>query len=882
MNLAASSMCFAVGALLMGATTAYGGNATEIYETLRVDGPPVCTVEIDEGEMLALCAGVTTTFNATVTCADGYEQANDPTWFLDGSIVGTGASIDLSLAIGTYVLTANCGSCSDVINLDVTDCVSQPRLDASFSNDATEESVGVFMSPNLAPVLGANFAQLKFNMRPFTLAADPSLASGTFTVDSDGTNLQLFTPAGDPIALPAEYDVTTLPVEFYVNATGFGETTLTATYTARAGSPTTDAVLVRVGPFPGVSGESLTEYPFFNFVDAFNENGAIEATLDGSRHAERDGLPYMVYVVNHQPAVGWSINNALNDVSGGAEAGVFSSASIQSNTLTVWASGLDAGTLVSKSYDIVYDFGLDGTLDPGDIIDRLTLGDTAGAYVVKDLTAPGPYTVADATYSGGTFLGQKVYYPTNIGSLGQVPLMIMSHGNGHQYTWYDYLGEHMASHGFIYMSHQNNTGPGIETASTTTLTNTDYILGNLGTIAGGVLDGHVDQDRILWSGHSRGGEGVARAYDRLFDGYVATNYTIDDINLVSSIAPTVFFGATSSDPHKSNYHVIGAAGDGDVSGSPSCTVCQYFRLADRAEAISQTMYVQGADHNDFNCCGFNDYTGPPADEIGRAEAQQVAKGYYLVLGEFYGKDNPAVKEYLTRLYEDLHPIGIDPDTKVALSYMDRDAPSDFVVDDFETNPSEFTSSSGGTVTFDVLNYTETDNEDNNTSFTWVASDPMNGNIYHSGGGDVTKGAVFDYSAGMNRSVEFEIVAGSRDIRGYGHVSFRAAQGTRHPETVAHDDYHSFSVTLRDGAGTSSTIHFGSWGRLTPLFQRTGSGTGAGWANEYGTVRIPIASFETDGSGIDLSDVVAIRLEFGAAFGSDRGRISIDDLQLTLE
>jgi hypothetical protein len=590
----------------------------------------------------------------------------------------------------------------------------------------------------------------------------------------------------------------------------------------------------------------------------------------------------MAYVVEHRTAAGWSFSNTLTDVTGGANAGVFSAASVQSNILTLWASGLDAGSLVSKSYDIVYDFGLDGTLDPGDIIDKLSLTDKAGAYVVKDLTAAGPYSVATDTYSGGSYLGQIVYYPTNIASLGEVPLVIMSHGNGHQYTWYDYLGNHMASHGYIYMSHQNNTGPGIESASTTTLTNTDYFLGNLGTIAGGVLAGHIDQDRIIWSGHSRGGEGVARAYDRLFDGYSASNFVIEDISLVSSIAPTVFLSASVADPHEANYHVIGAAGDGDVSGSPSCSICQYFRLADRAEAVSQTMYVQGTDHNDYNCCGFNDYTGPASAEVGRPEAQMVAKGYYLALVEFYGKDRPATREYLTRMYDDLHPIGIDADTEVALSYMDRNAPNDFVVDDYETNFSEFLSSSNGAVSFDVLNLTETDNEDNNTSFTWNASDPMNGNIYHSDAGDVSRGVVFDHPPGMNLFYELEVAAGSRDVRGYSHVSFRAAQGTRHPETEALDGTHTFSVTLRDGGGTSSTIHFGAWGALSALFQRTGSGTGAGWANEYHTVRIPLTSFETDGSGLDLSDVVAVRLEFGSAFGSERGRISIDDVQLTQE
>ena len=42
----------------------------------------------------------------------------------------------------------------------------------------------------------------------------------------------------------------------------------------------------------------------------------------------------------------------------------------------------------------------------------------------------------------------------------------MSHGNGHNYQWYDHIGRHLASYGYVVMSHENNTGPGSDAAST--------------------------------------------------------------------------------------------------------------------------------------------------------------------------------------------------------------------------------------------------------------------------------------------------------------------------------------------------------------------------------------------------------------------------------
>ena len=91
---------------------------------------------------------------------------------------------------------------------------------------------------------------------------------------------------------------------------------------------------------------------------------------------------------------------------------------------------------------------------------------------------------------------------------------------------------------------------------------------------------------------------------------------------------------------------------------------------------------------------------------------------------------------------------------------------------------------------------------------------------------------------------------------------------------------TFTVTLRDGHGKTSSVNFASYGAITRPYQRTGLGDGAGWANEFSTVRLRLCDFENDGSGIDLADIVAVRLEFGAGHGAARGRIGIDDVELS--
>ena len=126
----------------------------------------------------------------------------------------------------------------------------------------------------------------------------------------------------------------------------------------------------------------------------------------------------------------------------------------------------------------------------------------------------------------------------------------------------------MASYGYVVMSHTNDTQPGMEAASTTTLINTDYIIGHQDTIGGGGLDGHIDEHRITWIGHSRGGEGITRACDRLYDGsYTPEHFTIDDIVLLNSMAPTDFLKTDGSNPHGANFHLWTVSADADVEGS---------------------------------------------------------------------------------------------------------------------------------------------------------------------------------------------------------------------------------------------------------------------------------------------------------------------------
>jgi hypothetical protein len=722
--------------------------------------------------------------------------------------------------------------------------------------------------------LEAPFDQLRLASRAVTVSAE----AGGVELSLEGAGVQLFDPQGQAVSDVLSLAAEELPAEVYlVSALAGVEASLVAEHAADSCGEVGDSLRVRVVALPGLAGGALGDFPWFSFHQVFENTHPVLAALDPGRVPDRVGLEAEVYVVEHKEPADWAADPSLVDVSGATEALVVAELSLAESQVEVWPLPTDPGVALAKGYDLVLDFDGDGALGPGDLIDGLR-AEEPGFHVFGDLTMPGPHGVETLQYSGGSWLGQRTYHPTDIADMGQLPLVVISHGNGHNYTWYDYLGEHLASWGWVVMSHQNNTSPGIETASTTTLTNTDYILGNLGSIGGGVLDGHIDGHAIAWIGHSRGGEGVVRAYDRVMDGnYRPDNFVAEDIVVISSIAPTVFNSVDDSDPHEVPYHLLAGAGDGDVNGAPNCTQCQFFRIAAAARGPLQITYLQGAGHNDFNCCGWNDATGP--DQVGRTEAQRVAKAYYLALLAWYLDDRAVAAEYFERLYDDLTPQALAPTTIVASVQRTALTSDKLVLDDFQQGLPTDEASSGGAVLIDALEPAEDILMDRDSTFGWSPSDPMNGMTWADDRADIDRGLVVGWAEGDEASVAWEVPVDQADWRDWHTVSFRACQVTRHPATVALNGPLDFTVTLVDASGAESAVAFASWGGLNLPYQRTGTGQGSGWANEFETVRIPLHAFDAEGAALDLSDIAELRMEFGGPFGSSQGQVGIDDLEV---
>ena len=62
--------------------------------------------------------------------------------------------------------------------------------------------------------------------------------------------------------------------------------------------------------------------------------------------------------------------------------------------------------------------------------------------------------------------------------------------------------------------------------------------------------------------------------------------------------------------------------------------------------------------------------------------------------------------------------------------------------------------------------------------------------------------------------------------------------------------------------------------------RSVAGSGTGWANEWCTFRLRLSDFRRNGNFPDLANVAAVRFDFGPSSGSTRGRLGLDEIEIT--
>ena len=270
-------------------------------------------------------------------------------------------------------------------------------------------------------------------------------------------------------------------------------------------------------------------------------------------------------------------------------------------------------------------------------------------------------------------INARVWYPEGNGPF---PLVLIVHGNHDMLDYsdpgYGYLGELLASRGFILASVDEN-----------------FINGNLrgesdgrawlllkhledwkrwNDSSAGPFSHKVDMHNIAIMGHSRGGEavGIAAAFNRLShypdDANVKFNFNFD-IKSVFAIAPVdgQYKPAGVFTPIQNvNYMVIHGSHDGDVSSFNGLRAFQRIQFTDGKPWFKAAWYVYRANHGQWNTVWGNKDNGPRSGRfldlrglISPEEQRQFSK---VVIGGFLEATLHGKSEYLP-MFRDHRLIG---------------------------------------------------------------------------------------------------------------------------------------------------------------------------------------------------------------------------------
>ena len=259
------------------------------------------------------------------------------------------------------------------------------------------------------------------------------------------------------------------------------------------------------------------------------------------------------------------------------------------------------------------------------------------------VSAPPEIAKSRSKYWGFDFkklpINGRVWYPQGDGPF---PLVLIVHGNHNMKDFsdpgYGYLGQHLASRGFILASVDEN-----------------FINGNLrgeNDGRGWLLLEHlrrwrtwndslgspfyhkVDMGNIALMGHSRGGEAVAvaAAFNRLShypdDATIKFDYNFD-IKSIVAIAPVdgQYQPAGKPTPVENvNYLVFHGSHDGDVSAFSGLRQYQRIKFTDGQPWFKSAVYMYRANHGQWNTVWGNKDNGPRSGRWLALERADLARG----------------------------------------------------------------------------------------------------------------------------------------------------------------------------------------------------------------------------------------------------------------
>jgi len=257
----------------------------------------------------------------------------------------------------------------------------------------------------------------------------------------------------------------------------------------------------------------------------------------------------------------------------------------------------------------------------------------------------------------------RVWYPEGTGPF---PLVLVVHGNHNMKDYsdpgYRYLGEQLASRGFILASVDENFLNGAlrneNDGRAWMLLKHLQAWRGFNDSAASPLRGKIDMHEIAIMGHSRGGEAVghAAAFNRLArypdDAKVKFDFNFD-IKSVVAIAPVdaQYKPAGQFTPVENvNYLVIHGSHDGDVSAFTGLRQYQRVKFTDGRPWLKSAWYVYRANHGQWNTVWGSTDAGPRSarflDLRGLISPEEQRQFGSVVIGAFLEATLHGKRDYL--------------------------------------------------------------------------------------------------------------------------------------------------------------------------------------------------------------------------------------------
>ena len=483
---------------------------------------------------------------------------------------------------------------------------------------------------------------------------------------------------------------------------------------------------------------------------------------------------------------------------------------------------------------------------------------------------------------------------------GPFPIVLMVHGNHTMEDFseegYAYLGQHLASRGFIAVSVDENfingtwsgdfRGKEMPARAWLLLKHLEQWR-SWNQDSGHALQGKADLDNVLLMGHSRGGEAVAiaAAYNTL--PYFPDN-TEEPFNFqfgikgVIALAPTDYRYFRKIKLENINYLSLQGSYDDDESGFFGLRQLRRIEYTpqpadtpgkQQPRYVKAGVYIQGANHGQFNSTwGRYDYGGMMSrllntyPMISGEEQRKIAKAYVTAFAEQTVHEKEQYKPFLQYAGTGVNWL---PGVNLVNTYYDSETR---ILQDYEEDLDVTQGRDGLEIRAEnlvvwkeeKLTYKNSRSQDNHAvTLGWNQASP-----------EVAYTLKWAEPLELKESSELLFAAAAGDVE----ILPADSTGSGEESAAVPD----FTVELIDGAGNRSRVVLSSLQPLQPRYRAqylkpsgmNADRMGPAWEPNLGTYRLPVKQFVQSNPALNPSFIQSVRFVFDQ---TNRGVVVLDEI-----